>query len=631
MNILNTPPPPLFNPSVGELLDSVLPRKYRHFCRNEPNIFNRPKLILFPEQQKINYTEEKSLLGYFTLAMSKAFSWFITVEPPKATPLETVILEPTWDFTSEKDSTSSIDSEEETYSLAPQKSSKPVEVPKNTTLKKATAKDYYFRMAVYQAMTKAQKAQKAKTNETLVAEKDANKEESVPIKENFPGLCESPDNESDDDNCLTRVSSHRPEPRPQNEQSHFSHSLSLDDNELFGDDFFGTKEGYKPCLEPILEVSEEDSDSSSSSEEEEEEEKKEEEKKKKEEEVEVVPEFIKVIKDFQRENSLSMFYDLNRLNLLAINLKSPQTFRRLPPVARFNEEKNQKDAEEVVYVHSVDFDKEEAPKSVGACPGNSSFISLPCLRRKKAKKQKKRKPISNSSIIAPLSMAELEDDISDLLENVDFEMKYMDEEDYDIEINTMINRLCDVYQNAGPTVNEPVAREFFNINAQFHELRVEIETATRLTNALINILECHVDDDTPYMLDAEQLKNLVKKRLELQNRVKQLKKGTAVEEFVDRHSYSLVIQQQLGAIFRAFYRAHKKPLELKDEEDAKFLLRKNDYDETCTLQNMMNEEDILCSFQEYVEELERTTVYFGELLLLFMKGYEEAARIQLDK
>lgn len=578
-------PPVPYSSSFSPTYDCELPSKYRHFCRQEPDLFRLPETFLIPGQQKQRLPELAP--SKFSLAVSWVVSWF------KPTGLQNEAT----DFDTALSRSSTNNSSATFYSTTSEISLLTVvEEPKQECKGRASngepprktrkTLNYHVAMKIYSMARDHQKASEKSLGSPSVLE-------SEQLLQTPLSGSESPELQGAEETALDLVRFHTP--RKEEKVSVF-------------EDFFD--DGYRPALYPIIEVSEE-SESESDWEESE------------DETEENVPEYLAKIWELQRLY-YPWKYELNLLSVLAQQLQKPEVYEKAPTKIRFSE-----DDSETELNYSFSFDKHAPPSEVRPCPGNFSFHLQPLL--KKPKKDTPKAPVPQENGTQNLTFAEVEEEIDQLLEAVDFNYKCLDENDYDIEICLLIDRLGDLFLRAGATVNEPVSRWFTEINASFYALRVEVDENTKLVNAMISVLEHNLAEHRAYRLDAKQLQRLIAKHFDIKNRVKKLRESSVVEDFVDRHSHAVEIKHRLEALLRGFHRAHKELLGLENEEQTVFLLRQNEYDETALLQRQMTEEDVLVAFQEYCDELECYLLYFGELLLLFMEAYEQATRGQLEK
>lgn len=568
--------------------DCELPTKFRHFCHQEPDLFGLPETFLIPGQQELYWAELAP--SKLSLAVSWVVSWF----KPTRLQIETT------DFDTALSRSSSVMSSATFYSTASEISLPTVvEEPKLETYKGRTSTgepprktrktlNYHVAMKIFNMARNQQRKSEKNLGSSLPLESE------LLLQTRLSGS-ESPELQSAESTALDLV--------------RFP-SSKKEENDLNLDAL--VEEDHRPALYPNVEVSEESESSDSDCEESEE-----------EKDEEDVPEYLAKIHELQRLY-YPWKYELNVLNLFAQQLQKPEVYEKAPTKIRFSEDGSKEELSFSAY-----FDKDAPVCEVRPCSGNFSFRLQPLL--KTPKKDTPKAPVLQYNSTKHLSLAEVEDEIDQLLEAVDFNYKCLGEDDYDIEICILIDRLGDLFLRAGTTVNEPVSRWFTEIHASFYGLRVEIDENTKLVNALISVLEHNLAEQKVYRLDAKQLKGLISKHFDIKTRVKKLRESSVVEDFVDRHSHAVEIKNRLEALLRGFHRAHKEPLGLEDEVLTVFLLRQNEYEETAFLQQRMTEEDVLGAFHEYWDELERYLLYYGQLLLLFMEAYEQATREQLEK
>lgn len=572
--------------------DCVLPRKYRHFSQLQLDLFGEQHSLVIPEQQPPHV--EKDLFPGLSLAFSKRKCANGDIQAQVRFVSDRLSELSRSDSDSSDATFHSCSSETPTEPQEPPQRDDDEEPPRKIRKKlnyRVAMKLYNIKRIHEEAKKKYLASLEASQSEVEIEQSE---EENKQPKEEQSETDEV--EEASEDLCLRRFPSNRAFEKV--DKSSPIEPAELPDD-LFEDDLFeGNSNGE--VNEDIEDISEDDSEDSSDEDSETEED---------------LPEPIAAIRRHQ-QTYVHSNYDLNRLNILAKNVQKPEVFKRLPTKTRFSDDESD---EEIVF--SIDFEKEEAPSDVVSCPGNYSIISQPLLKpQQKTYGVKKRIVTEDLDLKMPTSQVELE--IERLFIATDFEHQCYSDEDYYIEIDSLITRFCGLYRVAGQCINETVARWFVQINNIYHGIRVDIEENTKLVNGLINVLECKYAEDEKLVVDIKQLKNLVTKYLELEQKVKALRQVGIVERFVDRHSFSLNIQQRLEELFQEFCRVHMEQLEIDDEEEATFLLHKHVYDEACLLQDSMKEEDCLAAFEEYRLELERSSRYFGDLLLLFLEAYE---------
>lgn len=572
--------------------DCVLPRKYRHFSQLQLDLFREQQSLIIPEQQPPHV--ETDLFPDLSLAFSKRECANGDIHSKVRFVADRL--------TSSELSRSDSDPSDATFhSCSSETPTKPQDSPQRDDDEEPPRKirkklNYRVAMKLYNIKRIHEEAKK-KYLESL-ENKDEEEIKHSEQETRQPREEASEETEQAEEACVDLSLRRFPSSGGSEnvEKSSPTEPVELPDD-LFEDDLFdGNSNGE--AYDNIDETSSSDDSSEEDSEAEED-----------------LPEPIAAIRRHQ-QTYVHSNYDLNRLNILAKNVQKPEVFRRLPTKTRFSDDESD---EEIVF--SIDFEKEEAPSDVASCPGNCSIVSQPLLKPQQ-KMYGIRKPVVTEDLELKMPNSQLELEIERLFIATDFEDQCYSDEDYYIEIDSLITRFCGLFRAAGRCINEAVARWFVQINDIYHGIRVDIEENTKLVNGLINVLECKYAEDEKLVVDVKQLESLVAKYLELEQKVKTIRQVGIVERFVDRHSFSLNIQQRLEKLFQKFCRVHMEQLEIQDEEEATFLLHKHVYDEACLLQDSMKEEDFLAAFEEYRLELERSSRYFGDLLLLFLEAHE---------
>lgn len=611
-----------FQPYTAERNDteeSVLPHKFRHFCRTEPNIFKEPIDPIMPVQEPLfveaKQETKKSYFEMFSLSISSALAWLYPNENVKVS------------FEGDKPKKAineKIGAESETLScrLLKTESTEGLELG-DINVNPANHETRNFEETLQEESHLDELVENLSRLKALL--EIASAEEKLPLPENLQDavstLCEpkkwrpsletiKEENEEPSDplyipktTCSDEWGSSLTLTRSN------SRSSQCEEVGLFESSPDSESDGSHMLMDfgllsLISGLEEYDSES-------EEEEEEEEELEDTEEQQLDVPDYLQNIYNHQAVGMPHMGTFL-LLDALANNLKVPEFY--------------QKSSDKVHFSMLANEEFEPGMPLVRNCKAIARKLRG-CLKKKKPKKRiisgSRNRPLSNKPMLEDFQLEAFEEDIQHLLDHVDFSKKGMDELDYDIEIGDVVQLLTDVFQKATTFVNKPNTQKYIDVCSCYHQLRVQIEQASKRVNALITRLEVAVFEESA--LEANIMPHVVQIheiQQEIHKKIIQLKNGQLAEKFVAQHAHAVELQQQLETIFLTFFRCHQEGLQIGDIEDASYLVCKKQYDDTCLLLNLMKPEETKYFFESYIDQLQNASDYFLYLLFLFVRGVE---------